>query len=61
LKMRNKIILICMVGLLIAAVAISLSGLSAQHTGFRIIDFLVIFLMILSGNKSRNAQWKIQS
>jgi hypothetical protein len=50
-----------MVGLLIAAVAISLSGLSAQHTGFRIIDFLVIFLMILSGNKSRNAQWKIQS
>jgi hypothetical protein len=50
-----------MVGLLIAAVAISLPGLSAQHTGFRIIDFLVIFLMILSGNKSRNAQWKIQS
>jgi hypothetical protein len=61
LKMKDKIILICMAGLVVAAIAVKFADASIQHTGFRIIDFAIIFLMIVSGKKPRNTPGEIRN
>lgn len=59
LKKKDKIILICM-AVLVIAIAAMLSDAAIRHAGFRIIDFAIVFLLIVSAGKPRNIRGAIR-